>query len=227
MARSHDNSLRLKGQCRFPVFFINGSHGDDTVLSPFNVRDSRLKMILSAMLNHTLADIGNKTRKFVRTDVRMSVNENGRISTEVHELMENLPIVPSLRGSRKELAIRESTGSALTVAIIGIRIHDSCPGQLRDIRLTAAYILAALQNHRLEAEGKELQCCKHTCRTGSDDNHRLTGMNILIFRKFILLIRFIFPVSLHSVTHSYVTSGIYRTMHDMAMRIGIVHRRLI
>ena len=45
------------------------------------------------MLQDTFPDIRDETWKFVSADMRMGVNQYGRVSPELNELMEDLPVV--------------------------------------------------------------------------------------------------------------------------------------
>ena len=86
-------------------------------------------------------------------------------------------------------------------------------------------ILSPLQNDRLKASHQELQCGKHTGRTCTDDDYRLSGGHIPVIFKHIFLNDLIRLVHLHPITVEDVVAGIYGTAHDAVSYLRLHLRR--
>ena len=125
MTGRQNDGFRLVCQCLIIILFIDGSNSDDAVFSPFDIRNPVLEMIFSAMFNDTFADVADKSRKLVGSDMRMRIHDNGRVCSKIHELIEDLAVVATLGRTCKELAVRECACSTLAIAIVGIRVHDT------------------------------------------------------------------------------------------------------
>ena len=82
-------------------------------------------MILTAMCGHTITDFFHHPRKLVGAYVRVGVDENVFGRAEIHELMEHLAYVATLGRAGVEFTVRKSTCPALSVAIIGVGIHNA------------------------------------------------------------------------------------------------------
>ena len=50
-------------------------------------------MVFSAVFEDTFADVAHQAWKFIGSDMRMSVDDDGRIRSEVHELVEDFSVV--------------------------------------------------------------------------------------------------------------------------------------
>ena len=70
------------------------------------------------------------------------------------------------------------------------------------------HVLSSFKDDRLEAAHQETQTSKHTCRTGTDDDHRLGRSHILILLKCIFLQNFVRLGHLDAVTVKDIVAGI-------------------
>ena len=153
-------------ECRRPAIdTVGGSYRNNSVPGTLNVGEPGLEMVFPAVGEDAFPDVGNQPRELVRADMRMCVNENGRVSPEIDELMEDFPVVAPLGGTGEEFSVGECTGSALSVTIIGVRI-DFAPGRdAANVSLPSAYVLDEHQHHCIEPQCKEFQCGEHSGRT--------------------------------------------------------------
>ena len=93
MSCGKDHGLALVD--RLP-FRSAGLDAESPVIKPLNISDFIIEMILPSMLADAITNILHHARQLVRTDVRMSVDKNGPVGPEIHELAQDVPDIPSL-----------------------------------------------------------------------------------------------------------------------------------
>ena len=179
-----------------------------------DVRHAAVEMVFTSVLFDAQADVFNDGGELVRSQVRMRVDQDGRIGPESDELVQHLADVAALGGAGEELSVGERTGSAFAVAIIGVRVDDAFHRQFRHVHLAAVDILSALEDDGLESAGEQLQGREQTGRAGADDHDRFGRMDILIFRQLIRFVGLPFPIRLHPVAVQDLLPGIDGTAGD-------------
>ena len=100
MSGRQNDCFRFEGQCLggLVVYFaalavVERGDCDDTIFVSVNVGDTCLEMVFSAVFEDTFADVAHQAWKFIGSDMRMSVYDDGRICSEVHELVEDFSVV--------------------------------------------------------------------------------------------------------------------------------------
>ena len=81
------------------ILTVEGLHFKTSVCFPVDVRHPGAEMNLSAVVRDATADVLDHFREPIRADVRMGVDQNSRIGSEVDELMKHFPNVPAFRGA--------------------------------------------------------------------------------------------------------------------------------
>ena len=162
--------------------------------------------------------------------MRMRVDENILGRPELHKQMQNFTYVSALCRAGVELSVRESTGSAFPVAIVGLRIDRSLTGKPGHIDLACMNILAALENHRTNSQRYKFQGSEHSCRTGTHHNHHRGIMDIPEFRKRIRLIMVLRAISFVLITPYRLLTGIDRALlehpfHPRRFRLYLLQSR--
>jgi hypothetical protein len=88
-------------------------------------------------------------------------------------------IVPSFPGAGIKFPIRESTGPALSKAIVGFRIQTPATAKHGNIFLALAYLLTPFQNNRTEPQFYQSEGSKKPGRSGTSHQHPGLPGNIL------------------------------------------------
>ena len=70
------------------------------------------------MFDDAFAYVLDNNRKLVASDMRMSIDKYGLVSSEPYKLMENFTDISSLGRAGVKLSVREGTCAALTEAIV-------------------------------------------------------------------------------------------------------------
>ena len=165
-------------------------------------------MVLTAVVFNAFPDILDYFRKPVRTYVWMRVDKDVRMCTKCHQLVKDLADIAPLGRSGEEFTVGESTGSALTVAVIGIRVQDAVRGEFCHVHLAPFNVLSALQDNGFEPPLQELQGSEHSGGSGAYHNDRFRTMNILVWIHLERDEFFALPVCLDTVSVKYVLAGI-------------------
>ena len=179
-----------------------------------DVRHAAVEMVFASVLFDAQADVFHDGGQLVRAQMRMSVNQDGRVGSEADELVQHLADVTALGRAREQFSVGERTGSAFAVAVVGVRVDDAFHRQFRHVHLAAVDILSALEDDWLQPAGEQLQGGEQSGRAGADDNDRFGRVYVLIFRKLIRLVGLPFPVRLHPVAVQDFLPGIDGTPGD-------------
>ena len=166
-------------------------------------------MVFAALLHYELPDILDYQREFVRADVRVGVDEYVRIRAEFHEEMEHLADIASFGRAGVELPVGERAGSALAVAVVGVRIHLPLTGKPGHVDFTRMHILAPFQYHRPETQRDEFERGEHARRPRTDHRDGLGPVYIREFRQRIRLIFVFRSIGLVSVAPHRLLAGVY------------------
>ena len=170
--------------------------------------------LFAPVLLDAQADVLHDGGQLVRPQVRMRVDEDGRVGPEAHELVQHFADVAALGRAREELAVGERPGAAFAVAVVGVRVDDAFHREPGHVGLAAVDVLAALQDHGLQAARQELQGGEQAGRARADDDDRLGVMDILIIREFVRLVGLTFAVRLHAVAVQDILPGVNGTADD-------------
>ena len=95
MTRGKDHRTGLEGHSS-AIGPVSRSHRNLPVLSPFNVGETGLEMIFASVGNDAFPYVRYESRQLVGSDVRVGVNENGRVRPEIDELIKDLAVVAPL-----------------------------------------------------------------------------------------------------------------------------------
>ena len=95
VTRGKDHRAGLEGH-RSAVGPVCRSYRNHPVLSPFNVGETGLEMIFASVGNDAFPYVRYESWQLVGPDVRVGVNENGRIRPEIDELIKDLAVVATL-----------------------------------------------------------------------------------------------------------------------------------
>ena len=179
-----------------------------------DIRHAAVEMVFAPVLLDAQADVLHDGGQLVRPQVRMRVDEDGRVGPEAHELVQDFADVAALGGPGEELSVGESPGAAFAVAVVGVRVDDAFHRQLGHVGLAAVDVLAALQDHGLQAACQELQGGEQAGRAGADDDDRFGGVDILIIREFVRFAGLSFAVGLYAVSVQDILPGVDGTADD-------------
>ena len=169
-------------------------------------------MVFPALLHDEPADILHHSRQLVGADVGVGVDEYRRRRAEADEVMEHLADVAALGGAGVELAVGKCAGAALTVAVVGIGVDLAAEVDRSHVGLAGVDILSALENHRAQAEGDQLQRGEHSGRAGPDNQHRVGSMDVAVLREAVRLIVVLGRVRLVAVAPDRLLAGVDRTL---------------
>ncbi len=194
-----------------------GGDGDGAVGVAGQIDGAGAEMIFATMLENAFADVLDDGRKTVAADVGMGVDENLRVSPEIHELMQDLTDVAALGGAGEKLAVRESPCAALTEAIIAVRVDNALAGEGRHIEFAGVDILSALQDDGLETAHQKPEGGEHSRRAGSDDDDRFGRGDVLIVFEAIWVAGFASLVGFDAVSVEDVSAGVDGAAYDAAL----------
>ena len=171
------------------------------------------------MLHDTLPDPLHNQRQPVAADMRMGVHQNRGIGAEGHQLVQHFADVAPLVGARKELAVREGAGAALPETVVRIGVDAAGRRKGGDIGFAGVNVHTALQNHGFASLHQEPQRSEHSGGAAAHHNHRFSGSNVLVFRKFVFRQRFLSDGrSRYAVTIEDIAPGIQRAPQDAHLR---------
>ena len=232
IARKDDLLCRILPGGRLPGFGpvggIKGLDLDFTVSLAPQAGHLCLEMIFTAFGFDAFTDIGDDLRKTVRTDVRMGVNQDLGVGSEVHELVEDFPDISPLGRPGEQFPVRKGSGTSFSVAVIGVRVKDAFPGQPGHVELPVVYVLPTLQDYRFLPQSQQFEGREHPGRTGSDDDYGLGFRDILVFGNLIRYVRLeTMVVGFYLVPVDDIVAGIYGTARYDTGRSGIRECRLI
>ncbi len=217
MTGSQDDRLRPEGLAR------RGRDGKNAVGRTGNIGYAGIEMIRAAMGFDAAADVFHNPGEFIRSHMGMAVDQDLRIGTEGHQLIKDFAHIAPLGRTGIELAVRESTGSPLSITIIGIGIHLAFAGKLGHIALAGMDILAPLQNYRTFAQRQKLQRREQAGGTRTNDDDRFGFLHVAVFRERIGLPVFFGEEGLDFIAVHHISPGIDRPMgnHAGCRRTGI------
>ena len=105
--------------------------------------DTGRKMYFTTTLNNRITHSFNHTWQFITTYVRMSIHQYVRIGAERHQLIQDLPYVPSLRRPREQFPVRKRPCAPFPEAdrpLVADILND--PWISRDLEKRAATVMA-------------------------------------------------------------------------------------
>ena len=114
-------------------------------------------MILAAAFRDEVAHVLDDFRKAVRSDMRTGVYKDLGVGSEMDELVQDFPDIPSLRGTGVEFTVRKGSGATFSETIIGFRIDNPFAGDDSHVCLPPVYIFPPLEDNGPEAEGDQLE----------------------------------------------------------------------
>lgn len=125
--------------------------------------------------------------------MRMGICQDIGIGTMLAEYVQNLIYTSPFLASCIEFAVTISTGSTFTETVVALTIYLLSLGNVREVLLAFAHILASLQHDRTITQFYQAQGSKETARslTHNDNSRsaahiRIFGMDILVvLRKFV------------------------------------------
>ena len=129
-------------------------------------------MILPAVLLDATANVLHNARQRIAADVRMCIHQDAFLRPERHQLMEHLADVPALGGTRIELAVGESAGTALAETIVRIGIDDLPLAGRGNVGLAPVHVLAPFQHDGPATFHQEPQRREHARRPAAHDDDR-------------------------------------------------------
>ena len=87
------------------------------------------------------------------------------------------------------------------------------------------HILSSLEDDRLESAHQQSQSCKHTGRSGSDDDDRLCRRHILIFIEDVFRHHLIRLIYLDPIAIEDIVACVDGTAHDAVFQLRFLLRR--
>ncbi len=105
-------------------------------------------MHFAATLDDGVAHVFNDAWQLVGTDMRMGICQDIGIGTMLAEYVQNLIYTSPFLASGIEFAVTISTGSTFTETVVALPIYLLSLGNVREVLLAFAHILASLQHDR-------------------------------------------------------------------------------
>ena len=141
--------------------------------------------------------------------MRVGVQQDVRRGAEGHQLVQHLPDVSAFGGAGIQLAVTESAGAALSVAVIGIRVYYALHGKLGHVHLAAFHVFAPFQNDGLETLLEQFESRKHTGRARPNNQDGRPLRYVLVRSHPVRLESLSLAVGLHAVAVQDVLPGVY------------------
>jgi len=147
----------------------------------------------SATFQYCVPHVLNDPREFIRSDVRMCVDQDGSAGPVLAEYIQNLVYTSSFLAAGVELSVGVSSGAPFTKTVIGFRINFVFPADACQVGLAVAYVLSAFHNDRAQSEFDQTQGCKQSSRSGTyyDDLRFSFHIGIFGMHKFVIFRHFV------------------------------------
>ena len=131
--------------------------GQDTFRIADYVSHPGAEVVLATFGDDAVADVLDNFRETVGAYVRVGIDKDLRIGSEVDELLQDFADVSPFGRAGEELSVGEGSCTALSIAVVGIRIEDPLTAESGDVELPVVDVLSPFQDYRLETEGQKLQ----------------------------------------------------------------------
>ena len=132
------------------------------------------------MLDYAIADALHHPREHVAAYVWMGVGKNRLLGAESHQLAQNLLDITSFGRTGVELSVRESTGTTLTEAIVGICIDNALADYGGNVDLSAVNVLSTLENNRFQPFLEQFEGCESASGTSANHDNLRSAVGILV-----------------------------------------------
>ena len=178
-SKNHRAAERTLYACCVTV--VDSFHTDNFVAFKQQAGHLCLEMHLASAGKNRVAHILDHTRKPVCPDVGMGIGEDGGRCAMLAEDIENLVDRSAFLAARIELSVRISTGSALSEAVIRLRVYRLRFLYRGYVRFSVAYVLSTFEDYGTQPQLYEFQGGEQSGRafTYHDDSRAVA--HILVF----------------------------------------------
>ena len=155
-------------------------------------------MNLAAAAYDGVAHRLDNLRQLVGADMRMGVDEDRRRGSVLTEHVENLLDAAALLRASVELAVGVSAGAALAEAVVALGVYGLRLGDVGEVYLALAHILAALKHHGAQAQFDETQRGEESAGALAYHYHLRLLAHVAVLGVYVLgVLRYLVDVDTH------------------------------
>ena len=133
-----------------------------------------LEMHLATTVKDGVTHVFYHTRQFVGSYMRMGISQDIGVGSMLAEDIQNLVHTAAFLAAGIQFSIAVGTCSTLTKTVVALGIHLLGLGNIGEVLLALAHVLAPFEHHRTIAQLDESQGSKKTARSLAHHDHTRT-----------------------------------------------------
>ena len=200
---------------RTPVLFV-GYAANNSLSTKNQLCHLRLKMHFATTADDGVSHRLNYLWQSVGSYMWMRIGQNSRRGSMLTEHIQNFVRVATFLAACVQLAVRVSTCSTLTKAVIALSIHFLRFRDQRQVLLSLMHVLAPLQHDGAQSQFYQTQGSKQAARTSSHHDHLRLSLHVGIFRPLVfVVVRLLVHIYANFQIHVYLSlTGINTAFQD-------------